>query len=231
MLRRFIAGFFTLSSLLPNDCQADISSTVTYSSNYLFNGITLTDHDPALQPSLDWSSGDGWYAGLWASNVKFSPGTDLEFDATVGYWHQLNDDWLIDVGVAQYTYHGDSSANSEAFNFPEAYVKLSYQNTKVGYWYASDYFGAGGGHYIVALFQTVPLHENGSLLFTVDRSTSTQTDKFLRDTDGTYHHWRVAYVASGFGLNWTLAFDDTDFALPFYGDAKISLSVARTFQF
>jgi len=209
---------------------AAVSSTVTLTSNYLFNGITLTDHDPALQPTLDWSSGDGWYAGLWASNVKFSPGTELEFDATVGYWAQLTPDWLLDVGVAQYTYHGSESANSEVFNFPEAYVKLSYQNTKLGYWYASDYFGAGGGHYIVALFQTFQLHENGTLLMTVDRSTSTQTDKFLRDTDGTYHHWRIAYSSSFVGLNWTLAFDDTDLALPVLGDAKVSLSVARTFN-
>ena len=164
MLRHSTAALFALCSVISVNCQADVSSTVTYTSNYLFNGITLTDHDPALQPSLDWSSGDGWYAGLWASTIKFSPGTDIEFDATVGYWHQLNDDWLIDVGVAQYTYHGDSNANSEAFNFPEAYVKLSYHNTKLGYWYASDYFGAGGGHYIVALFHTIPLHENGSLL-------------------------------------------------------------------
>lgn len=211
-------------------CLADVSSTVTLTSNYLFNGITLTEHDPALQPTLDWSSGDGWYAGLWASNVKFSPGTDLEFDGTVGYWTQLTPDWLLDVGVAQYTYHGSSSADSEAFNYPEAYIKLSYQNTKLGYWYASDYFGAGGGHYIVALFQTFQLHENGTLLMTVDRSTSTQTDKFLRDTDGTYHHWRIAYSSSFVGLNWTLAFDDTDLALPVLGDAKVSLSVAKTFN-
>jgi uncharacterized protein (TIGR02001 family) len=211
-------------------CLADLSSTVTVTSNYLFNGITLTDHDPALQPSLDWSSGEGWYAGLWASNVKFSPGTELEFDGTVGYWQQLTPDWLLDVGVAQYTYHGRSSANSEVFNFPEAYLKLSYQNTKLGYWYASDYFGAGGGHYIVALFQTFELHENGTLLITADRSTSTQTDKFLRDTDGTYHHWRIAYSSSFSDLNWTLAFDDTDLALPVVGDAKVSLSVAKTFQ-
>lgn len=211
-------------------CLAAVSSTVTLTSNYLFNGITLTEHDPALQPSLDWSSGDGWYAGLWASNVKFSPGTELEFDGTVGYWTQLTPDWLLDVGVAQYTYHGSGSADSEAFNYPEAYIKLSYQNTKLGYWYASDYFGAGGGHYIVALFQTFQLHENGTLLMTVDRSTSTQTDKFLRDTDGTYHHWRIAYSTSLVGLNWTLAFDDTDLTLPVLGDAKVSLSVAKTFN-
>ncbi len=41
--------------------QANLSSTVTLTSNYLFNGITLTEDDPALQPSLDWVSDSGWY--------------------------------------------------------------------------------------------------------------------------------------------------------------------------
>lgn len=205
------------------------SSTVTLTSNYLFNGITLTNHDPALQASLDWSDGSGWYAGLWASNVKFAQGTDVEFDGSVGYWHQLTPDWLIDVGVAQYTYHGSQSAASAAMNFPEAYLKLSYQNTKLGYWYASDYFGAGGGHYIVALFQTFNINEHSSVLMTVDRSTSTQPDKFLRDTDGTYHHWRIAYSTLWQHLRWTIAFDDTNLALPVLGDAKVSLTVSSTF--
>lgn len=207
---------------------ADFSSTFTLTSNYLFNGITLTDHRPAVQPSLDWNNGTGLYAGLWASNVDFSPGTAVEFDGTVGYWLQLNDDWLLDMGVAQYTYHGSNQTASAAFNFPEAYLKLSYRNTKVSYWYASDYFGAGGGHYIVALNQQVALGDWGSLLLQVDRSTSTQTDKFLRDTDGTYHHWRVAWQQSAFNLNWLLAFDDTDLALPRLGDARISLTISKT---
>jgi len=209
---------------------ADLSSTVTLTSDYLFNGITLTDHAPALQPSLDWSNGEGLYAGLWASNIDFSPGTSVEFDATVGHWWQLNADWLLDIGIAQYTYHGSNQSASEAFNFPEAYLKVSYRNTKLSYWYASDYFGAGGGHYIVALNQQVPLGEWGSLLLQVDRSTSTQTDKFLRDNDGTYHHWRIALQKPAYGLNWLLAFDDTDLTLPVVGDARISLTVSKTFN-
>ncbi len=211
-----------------NAAQAELSSTLTLTSDYLFNGVTLTDHDPAFQPSLDWNNGKGFYAGLWASNVKFSPGTDLEFDGTVGHWWQLNDDWLLDVGVAQYTYHGSAQSASEAFNYPEAYLKLSYRNTKLSYWYASDYFGAGGGHYIVALTQQWQLGEQQSLLVQIDRSTSTQTDKFMRDNDGTYHHWRLAWQTSFWGLNWLVAYDDTDLELPVLGDARLSLTLSKT---
>jgi uncharacterized protein (TIGR02001 family) len=217
-----------LSTVWSGAVLADFSSTVTVTSNYLFNGITLTDHRPALQPSLDWNNGKGLYAGLWASNVDFSAGTDVEFDGTVGYWLQLDDNWLLDMGVAQYTYHGSDQTASAAFNFPEAYLKVGFRDTKVSYWYASDYFGAGGGHYIVALNQQLALGDWGNLLLQVDRSTSTQTDKFLRDTDGTYHHWRIALQKIALGVNWVLAFDDTDLALPRVGDARVSLTISKT---
>ncbi|TXH96644.1 MAG: choline transporter [Rheinheimera sp.] len=226
--KQCVAFVLAALSLMPAVSQAELSSTVTLTSNYLFNGITLTDHDPALQPSLDWNNGSGFYAGLWASNVKFAPGTSLEFDATVGHWWQLNADWLLDAGIAQYTYHGSDGPQSRGFNFPEAYLKVSYRKTRLSYWYASDYFGAGGGHYIVALNHAIPLGP-GELLLQVDRSTSTQTDKFMRDNDGTYHHWRLGYQQAAFGLNWILAFDDTDLELPVLGDARLSLSVSKTF--
>lgn len=218
-----------LMLLTSASASAALSSTVMLTSDYLFNGITLTNHDPALQPSLDWNNGSGWYAGFWASNVKFAEGTDVELDATIGHWWQLNDDWLFDAGIAQYTYHGSDGPLSRSFNFPEAYLKLSYQKTKLSYWYASDYFGAGGGHYIVALNQAITLGA-GELLLQVDRSTSTQTDKFMRDNDGTYHHWRLGYQQAAWGFNWLLAFDDTDLTLPVLGDARVSLSVSKTFQ-
>jgi uncharacterized protein (TIGR02001 family) len=207
---------------------ADLSSTVTLSSNYLFNGITLTQDDPALQTSLDWVSESGWYVGTWGSNVSFVENTDLEVDFYTGYYTDLGSNWALDLGIAHYSYYG--SSDSSAFDYPEAYIKVSYGDTKLSYWYAKDYFGAGGGHYIVMLTQNVQLTEGLSLILSGDRSTSTDTDKFLRDNDGTYHHWRVALASEWLGAKWTAAFDDTDLELNDLGEATFSLSVAKTFN-
>lgn len=207
---------------------ANLSSTVTLTSNYLFNGITLTEDDPALQPSLDWVSDSGWYLGTWASNVSFAENTDREVDFYTGYYTELGANWALDFGVAHYSYYG--SSDSSAFDFPEAYVKLSYGNTKLSYWYAKDYFGAGGGHYIVMLSQTVPLTEALTLTLSADRSTSTDTTKFLRDNDGTYHHWRAALSGDWLGARWTAAFDDTDLELDDLGEPTLSLAVVKTFN-
>jgi len=206
--------------------QAELSSTFTLTSNYLFNGISLTQDDPAFQPSLDWNSGQGWYGGLWASNISFDQRADLEFDATVGYYLDLGNQWALDMGVAQYTYHGSGAAS--AFNFPEAYIKLSYAGTKLSYWYASDYFGAGGGHYIVMLTQTVQLTDQLSASFSADRSTSTDTSKFLRDNDGSYNHWRAALAGQWQGMNWTVAYDDSDLELADSGGACWSVTLSKT---
>ena len=207
---------------------ANLSSTVTLSSNYLFNGITLTQDDAALQPSLDWVSDSGWYLGTWGSNVSFVENTDREIDFYTGYYSDLGNNWALDLGIAHYSYYG--SSDSSAFDYPEAYIKVSYGDTKLSYWYAKDYFGAGGGHYIVMLTQTVQLSEGLTLTLSGDRSTSTDTTKFLRDNDGTYHHWRVALSSEWFGAKWTAAFDDTDLELDDLGEATFSLSVAKTFN-
>lgn len=207
---------------------ADLSSTITLSSNYLFNGITLTQDDPALQPSLDWVSDSGWYAGTWGSNVSFVENTDREIDFYTGYYMDLGNSWALDLGIAHYTYYG--SSDSSAFDYPEAYIKVSYGDTKLSYWYAKDYFGAGGGHYIVMLTQNVQLTDGLLLILSGDRSTSTDTSKFLRDNDGTYHHWRVALVSEWLGAKWTAAFDDTDLELDDLGEPTFSLSVAKTFN-
>lgn len=207
---------------------ADLSSTITLSSNYLFNGITLTEDDPALQPSLDWVSDAGWYVGTWGSNVSFVENTDREVDFYAGYYTDLGSNWALDLGVAHYTYYG--SSDSSAFDYPEAYIKMSYADTKLSYWYAKDYFGAGGGHYIVMLTQNIQLTEGMTLVLSGDRSTSTDTDKFLRDNDGTYHHWRVALIGDWLGAKWTAAFDDTDLELDNLGEPTFSLSVAKTFN-
>jgi uncharacterized protein (TIGR02001 family) len=208
--------------------QANLSSTVTLTSNYLFNGITLTEDDPALQPSLDWVSDSGWYLGTWGSNVSFAENTDREVDFYTGYYTDLGNNWAMDLGIAHYTYYG--SSDSSAFDYPEAYIKVSYGDTKLSYWYAKDYFGAGGGHYIVMLTQNVQLTQGLTLQLSADRSTSTDTSKFLRDNDGTYHHWRLALLGEWLGAKWTAAFDDTDLELDDLGEPTFSLSVAKTFN-
>ena len=97
---------------------AAVSSTVKLASDYTFNGVSQTTNDPALQASLDYAAGSGFYAGTWASNVDFGTGddTNIEWDIYAGQYFQLNDNVALDTGIAYYTYHGDES--SDSYNLP-----------------------------------------------------------------------------------------------------------------
>ena len=83
---------------------ADTSITVTGVSDYLFNGVSQTQEDPAIQASFDWAGDTGWYAGVWGSNVDFGEDTNIEFDGYVGYYTALNDVLNLDVGIAPVSY-------------------------------------------------------------------------------------------------------------------------------
>ncbi|ALS98571.1 TorF family putative porin [Lacimicrobium alkaliphilum] len=226
MHRKTLALLATLSCSFA--AQAEWSSTVTLASDYLFNGVSQTDEKPALQASLDWAGDSGWYAGAWASNVDFGDDTNLEVDLYAGFYQDINDNVGLDLGVAQYTYHGASY--SDEGNYAEAYMLWAIGNTELNFWYAWDYFGTGAGHYIVMLNHTIPITDDLSLLLGVDRSTSTDSDKFQwEEGDDSYIHWQATanYSISGFDLS--LGVQGTD--LDTYGDTRVLLTVGRTFNF
>ncbi|MEO5349861.1 MAG: TorF family putative porin [Magnetococcus sp. YQC-3] len=123
-------------------------------SNYIFRGQSQTWNKPAFQGGVDYAHADGWYAGLWASNIsdRQYAGGWAELDYYGGFNGKFNNDWSWTLGVNGVYY---PSANYDRVN-PAVAVNgdQSYDNFEVnaglGYkWitlkvYASltDYFGA-----------------------------------------------------------------------------------------
>jgi uncharacterized protein (TIGR02001 family) len=212
---------------------ADVSSTVNLASDYTFNGVSQTGNDPALQASLDYSAESGFYAGTWASNVDFGSGedTNIEWDAYIGQYFQLNDKVGLDVGIAYYTYHGDSL--SDTYNYPEAYTKFGYSSSmgdsELNFWYSWDYFGLDVDHYIAMVAHTFEVAPGHSVKVSFDRSTS--DDKTIWPWDGkdAYNHYRVEYMTSWKGFDFDLALEDTTMDYD-AADARVVLSVSRTFS-
>lgn len=214
--------------LLSPTIQAEWSGTVTLASDYLFNGVSQTDEDPALQGSIDWAGESGWYAGTWASNVDFGDGTDIEWDFYAGYWQDLGNDMSLDLGIAQYTYHG-TGASSDG-NYAEVYATFALKATELKGWYAWDYFGTDAGHYILMVNHTLTINEQLSVLLGIDRSASTNEAKFVwEDNDKDYMHWQVTAQYAWQGFDFTLGVEGTD--LDTYGDTRVLATVGRTFSF
>ncbi|RUO97698.1 TorF family putative porin [Hyphomicrobium sp.] len=107
-------------------------------SDYLFRGITYTEHDPAFQPYLEFTYGTAastLYLGIWASNIHSNPtGTnglaDLrpwETDIYAGWrpvtnWFDHAVNW--DLGALYYTYQ-QGSFSPESVNYLELKVSAT----------------------------------------------------------------------------------------------------------
>jgi uncharacterized protein (TIGR02001 family) len=233
MNKTLIAAATTCLLALSTGAAADVSSTVNLASDYTFNGVSQTGNDPALQVSLDYSASSGFYAGTWASNIDFGSGdeTNVEWDAYVGQYFQLNEKVSLDTGIAYYTYHGDDA--SDTYNYPEAYAKLGYSssmgNSELNFWYSWDYFGLDVSHYIAMVAHTVEVAPGHSIKVSFDRSTSADKNKWAWDSKDAYNHYRVEYMTSWNTLDFDLAFENTDMDIG-TADARVVFSVSHTFS-
>lgn len=122
-----IAGLLT-AALVPaaaaqnsDGFPGEISANVTFASEYVFRGVSVSDEDPALQGSLTWAHGSGFYIGAWGSSGNFGTNGSLEIDYYAGYGTDLNG-VTLDFSVIYYTYPGDEADG----NYWEVMAKAGY---------------------------------------------------------------------------------------------------------
>jgi uncharacterized protein (TIGR02001 family) len=82
-------------------------------TDYRYRGISQTRLKPAIQAGADFSHRSGFYAGAWASSIRWiadaGGDADAELDLYGGYKTSLGGLGL-DVGVLRYLYPGSSLA-------------------------------------------------------------------------------------------------------------------------
>jgi len=215
--------------------QADWSGTVTLASDYMFNGVSQTNNDPALQGSVDYVADNGIYAGVWTSNVDYGASADREIDPYVGQYIQFTDTWGVDYGIAYYTYHNGN--NSSSLNYPEIYAKLSrvadFGTTGFNFWYTWDYFGTGADHAIGMLTHRYSFLENHAIFVGIDYSKSLDEDKYAWEANGdtSYVHYKLAYQTSWNGFAIELSAENTTLNNNNLADERLVAMVSRTFNF
>jgi uncharacterized protein (TIGR02001 family) len=135
------------------DASADEGRKFTWSitmggtSDYIFRGLSLSNEDPAFQPSVNFGYGI-LYFGLWGSNVSgdgFAPWETDIYGGIKPVWGPVT----FDFGVVWYTYPGaDKLGGSLGLDYVEFKAGASYSPIKnLTYtpilWYTPDQ----GGHY------------------------------------------------------------------------------------
>lgn len=127
-----------LALLFTGPACAQVSGSVTLLSDDRYQGISRSAGNPAAQFALAWD-GDGWYAGLQLSRVRFryaDAGSDLQAVPYLGYAYRLRPGLTGDVGV-QYTWFPSSQRYSE----PEMYLGLSGERVQARVSWSPHYYG------------------------------------------------------------------------------------------
>ena len=99
---------FTVLLLAGTASQAQISSNVSLTTDYVFRGVSQTLEEPAIQGGFDYSNSSGFYAGFWGSNVDFGTDAQVELDGYLGFTREQQNGFSWDVGLIHYDYPGES---------------------------------------------------------------------------------------------------------------------------
>jgi len=209
----------------------NFSATLTFTSDYVFRGISFSDSLPALQGSFDWGYGN-WFAGWWSSSLADTDGSgyELESDFYAGYANSFAgfDWWVMPIYYHFWGFDDDDFAlatgtptadlDEDVFevwvdvtrSFADAPLSPSFH---LLYAYTPDYFfESGDGHYVKGDI-TLSLPAGFSLnagygVQTVDGGD--YGDPSVFGTGGwTYGHWEVGLSRDFLGFGLDLRYHDT----------------------
>ena len=110
---------------------AEVSGNIGVTSNYFWRGQTQTLDSAAVSGGLDYA-GEGYYAGVWASNTRFKDDAEVEsngeeFDFYIGT--EING---FDVGYISYMYPTGGG------DFEEFYAGTSFSGVDIFLAYNPD---------------------------------------------------------------------------------------------
>jgi uncharacterized protein (TIGR02001 family) len=203
-----------------------ISGSITAVSDYRFRGYSLSDFDPAIQPTININHESGFYVGVWASNLADTPTYDkAELDLYAGFTKEIASGTTIDAAVLYYYYPRGSGAS----DYFEPYVSLSHAIGPVT--------AKGGVHWApsqAATGNTDLLYLYGQLAYAIPETPVTITGKVGNQDLGasSYWDWSLGASVTADKLTFGLTYVDADTRSVFApGDAKagVFLSVGYAF--
>jgi uncharacterized protein (TIGR02001 family) len=119
------------------------SASIGATTDYVFRGISQTYDHGALQLGANYQNSEGWFAGVWGSNVDPYPRAQsaLELDLYTGFRQALADDFNASVTYTHYMYLDDprpSHYDYDEFKLSASYLdrlvaSISYQPNFTAY--------------------------------------------------------------------------------------------------
>ncbi len=190
---------------LNEDFSLDLKLTAL--SDYRTGGISQTAGDPALWTDVTLSHSSGAYAGVFTSNVDFGTDTRREYDYYVGIAHAFTEQLNVNLMYVEYDYPKDSE-----FNYGEWIGTLGFYGATFGIKYTNEVKPFDDDRSVMWLGYTLELPHEAALDLRYGYSDA--KDDVWMSSDGStrhsYYDWEVGLSKTLFGLDWRVAYIDTD---------------------
>lgn len=201
-----------------------LTGNVTFASQYVFRGVSLSNEKPAIQGGLTLSHESGFYASAWGSSGKFNDGAgSVEFDYIAGYATEVSG-IKLDASVTYYTYPGDGR-KGDYFEFIG----------KAGYDFGLAALTAGVGY--VPSGQEAYADGDAVYLFSdlqVPVPNTPVTGVFHIGYEDFGHgvnklDWSAGLAVKLYGLDLSVAYIDTDLKGTDLADSRVLFTVGKSF--
>jgi uncharacterized protein (TIGR02001 family) len=194
-----VPGEQAISPFAGGSNQLELSATATFTTDYIFRGVSFSDQKPAIQGSFDATYGV-FYLGMWGSSTTV--GDSIEID----YYGGITPSWAgfdFDVGVVWFTWPGASGIDLVEI---KSGVSRTFGNLTVGvanYWETQSVYDVLEGSAEYAL---------GEWFNFFDASVGGGVGFYWFDDGGDYTYWNAG-LTLGFLENWSadIRYWDTDF--------------------
>jgi len=201
----------------------EVTGGVALTSDYVFRGISQTDGEPAIQGSLEYAietgiAGSSAYAGFWGSNVDFDDGGEahVEIDVLFGLRGDVGDTGFSwDLGAIYYWYPGASSRLD--YDYWEIVPQVGYEindlvSVSALYGFSPEFFGDTGlAHYVQGGVSVTPDLPFQGFDLSLDGTVGYQwIEDNSRAGAEDYLNWSLGATVSVKGLDFTVAYTDTD---------------------
>lgn len=219
-----------------------LGGTATFTTDYIFRGISNTNQNPAVQASIDASYGI-FYAGIWGSNVDFGgSGTGQELATVeIDYYAGITPSWQgidFDFAVLYYTYPGAFDPGGD-FDYVEFKTGAAYtfgESFTIGvanFWTPDNFGESGDANATEGAFEYVFANQLFNF-FTPSVSGLIGYQWF--DAGGSYTYWNAG-LTLGFMDNFSadIRYWDTDLSAAGCGgainncDSRVVGSVSASF--
>lgn len=174
-----------------------LSFNLGAATDYVWRGVSQTNEDPQVFGGVDAAIGSMGYAGVWASNVDYSHGTDAEIDLYAGVRPKVGP-VTLDLGVTYYGYVGLPSGVDRDFLELKAGGSMPLGPAVLGaaVAWSDDYYGHAGNSTYYEINGSFPVGDSLNFSGAVGR----QDVQRGRD----YNTWNLG---ASYALNDVVGFD------------------------